>query len=80
MIYKFTDLRFFNLIQNPIRFSGGTSEAYSKIHIEMQRAKNIQDAFEEESSICQDNTMLCPYWIDTKLWNRFPYLWTLYAR
>ena len=48
MIYKFIDLRFLNLIQNPIRFSGGTSEAYSKIYIETQRAKNIQDFFEEE--------------------------------
>lgn len=61
MIYKFIDLRFLNLIQNPIRFSGGTSEAYSKIHIETQRAKNIQDFFEEEcttawSSIYQDHS------------------------
>lgn len=53
------DLRFLNFIQNPIRFSVRTWEAYSKIRREMQRAKNIQDTLEEESArtcsiICQD--------------------------
>lgn len=48
MAYKFVGLRLLNLIQNPGRFSGGTWQTYSKIHIEMQRAKNMQDIFEED--------------------------------
>ena len=48
MIYKCLGLRCLDLLQNPSRFSGRTWQAFSQIHLEMQRAKDMQDTLEED--------------------------------
>lgn len=53
MIYTFLGLRYLDLLQNPSRFSDRTWQAFSKIHLEMQRAKDMQDTLAEDLHFCK---------------------------